>query len=305
VSLFSAKMLLAGVLDGVGASRVLLALQRALIRPHVRVVNYHDVPPSRAAAFEAQVKELARHYAPVHLDELTALMEGRRRPKQPGIVFSFDDGLRSHADVVRPILDRYGMIGWFMVPVGFVETAPDAQRKYAAAHQIVAADEFGDARVALSWDDVRKLDGSHVVGCHTWHHTRLAATLNRKQLDFEIGQAKRRMERQIGHEVRVFCWVGGEEWSYSARAAAAIRNAGFDVALMTNSALVRPGTNPLQVQRTNLEADFSPALVRFQLSGVQDVLYTAKRLRVNRLTDGAPARARRTQKRQSSSNRSL
>jgi hypothetical protein len=52
---------------------------------------------------------------------------------------------------------------------------------------------------------------------------------------------------------------------------------------------VRPGCDPLQLQRTNVEADFAPALLRFQISGALDALYAPKRRRVNRLT---AARAR-------------
>jgi hypothetical protein len=56
---------------------------------------------------------------------------------------------------------------------------------------------------------------------------------------------------------------------------------------MTNSQAIRPGSSQMQLQRTNIEADYSDALTRFQLSGVMDVLYAHKRRRVNRSTAGA------------------
>ncbi len=49
---------------------------------------------------------------------------------------------------------------------------------------------------------------------------------------------------------------------------------------------VNVGGEPLQIQRTNLEAAWPLDVVRFQLSGVMDALYAPKRRRVNRLTRG-------------------
>lgn len=279
-----AKLALARTFDALGLNGALLGLQRAWLGPHLRIVNYHDVPPSRAAEFEAQVRYFADRFAPVGLSDLLALQRGEWKDRRPGLVLSFDDGLRSHTDVVAPILERYGFVGWFVVPVGFVEAPAAEQAAFARAHHIHAAAEYADTRLALSWDDVRRLDARHVVGCHTWNHTRLASTLAADELEREIPAAKRRLEEELGHAVGLFAWVGGEEWAYSAEAARAVRRAGFRVAFMTNNAPVRPGCDLLQLQRTNLEADFPPALVRFHLCGFLDVLYTPKRARVNRLT---------------------
>lgn len=81
-----------------------------------------------------------------------------------------------------------------------------------------------------------------------------------------------------------FCWVGGEEPSYHAGAAALIRE-GYALSFMTNTAVIRPHTSPWQLQRANVEAQDPLWLVRFQLSGLMDLAYAGKRRRVNRLTD--------------------
>jgi len=279
-----AKLALARTFDALGVSDALLRLQQTLLGPHLRIVNYHDVPPSRADQFEAQVRYFADRFAPVGRADLVALQRGEWKERRPGLVLSFDDGLRSHADVVAPILERHGFVGWFLVPVGFVEAPADQQASFAVEHHIHASAEYPDARLALSWDDVRGLDARHVVGCHTWNHTRLASTLLPADLEREIPAAKQRLEEVVGHEVELFAWVGGEEWAYSAEAARAVRRAGFRLGFMTNNAPVRPGCDLFQLQRTNLEADFPPAVMRFQLCGFLDVLYAPKRTRVNRLT---------------------
>jgi peptidoglycan/xylan/chitin deacetylase (PgdA/CDA1 family) len=279
-----AKVALATLFDSVGLSGALLRAQAALFRRHIRAVNYHDVPPSLSTAFEKQLEFYSRHFVPVTMDDLRRLATGEWSHDKPGIVLSFDDGLRSHANVCAPLLEKHGFVGWFMVPVGFVETPASEQAEFARQHSIHARDEWGDGRVAMSWDELRELDRRHVIGCHSKDHRRLGDTLSDAELDDEIPEAKRQLEKGLGHEVEVFAWVGGEEASYSRRAAERIRAAGFRFSFMTNHAVFRPGDSMHHIQRSHVEADFPLNLVRFHLSGFMDVMYTPKRRRVNRLT---------------------
>lgn len=278
------KVRLARAFEGLGLNALLLGAQRALWRPHVRCVNYHDVPPSEAGRFEDQLRFFARHFAPVGLGDLEDLLAGRWRHDKPGLVISFDDGVWTHHEVAAPLLERHGFVGWFFVPSAFPAVPLGEQGSWAGEHQISSRGPRDDGRVAMTWDEVRDLDRRHVVGCHTMTHRRLAAALSDAELDLEVARAKAVMEEQLGREVPVFCWVGGEEWSYSAAAARAIRDAGFRYAFMTNNQVVRPSTDPLRLQRTNLEVYFPFSMTRFQLSGLLDLTYLPKRRRVERLT---------------------
>jgi hypothetical protein len=100
----------------------------------------------------------------------------------------------------------------------------------------------------------------------------------------EIVASRANLEQRLGQPVETFCWVGGEEDTYSVEAAREVRRAGYRYAFMTNNAPVLPGTDPFQIQRTNIEASWPLEVVRFQLSGVMDLLSLRKRRRVNRLT---------------------
>jgi peptidoglycan/xylan/chitin deacetylase (PgdA/CDA1 family) len=284
------KRRLARVLRALGIDTALFGLQRALLSPFVRCLNYHDVPPDRADDFERQLRFYTRNFEPVDYEGLMALHDGRWRASKPGLILSFDDGLRSHADVVAPLLERHGFVGWFMVPGGFVDAGPEDQRAFARDHQISHADfNYGDPRIAITWDDVQRLGRRHVIRCHTWDHRRLSADLRPEELEVQIRDARRRLEKKLGLEVPVFAWVGGEEWSYSSGAARAIWNAGFRCSFMTNNRVIQQGSELLQLQRTNVEASDPDAVVRFQVSGLLDLLYTPKRLRVNKLTASTPS----------------
>jgi hypothetical protein len=104
------------------------------------------------------------------------------------------------------------------------------------------------------------------------------------ELDREIPQAKRRLEAELGHEVDVFCWVGGEEASYSASAAKTIRDSGFRLSFMNSWTVARPGVNPLQLHRNSIEPNHPLWYVRYVLSGFRDRYFAPQRERVNALT---------------------
>jgi peptidoglycan/xylan/chitin deacetylase (PgdA/CDA1 family) len=287
-SLFAIENLkrgLASSFDATGLNAALLRAQNGLLWPYARALNYHDVPARFAGMFESQLRFYAKHFVSVGPFELRELHSGGWRHPKPGLLLTFDDGFRSHADVVAPLLEKYGFTGWFNVPIGFVETPPAEQRAFARANRLdPCASGVPDDRIALSWDDLLRLDGRHEICCHTWNHRRLSASLSPQELEHEIVDSKRRLEEGLGHEVRGFTWVGGEEWAYSRAAADVIRAAGYEVAFMTNNAVIRPHDELQQIQRTNVEASFDPRFVRFCLTGFYDALYTAKRRRVNRLT---------------------
>ena len=125
----------------------------------------------------------------------------------------------------------------------------------------------------------------HVIGCHTYNHVRLKATLSEAEFDLEIRGAKQRLEEMLDQEIPAFAWVGGEEWSYSRQAAQWINRSGYKVSFMTNGGLIRPGANLFQLQRTEVETSWPVSRMRLSLSGIVDVCYFAKRRRVNRLTN--------------------
>ena len=274
--------------DTLGLNALGHFLQTSWFSPFIRAVDYHDVASFQADAFEAQLVFYKTQFEVVGPAGLEALLAGQWNHAKPGLILTFDDGLRSHADIVAPLLERHDLTGWFMVPIGFLDAAAETQVEYAKQHQILHYPRGdGDPRVAVTWSDVRKLASRHEIVCHTWEHRRLGAWLSAEELANEIPKAKARLESEVGRTIRAFGWVGGEEESYSRSAAIEIRKAGFDFGFMTNHELIRPGQDPLHLQRSNIEARNSPPVVRFQLSGAMDLLYTPKRRRVNRLTDSS------------------
>jgi peptidoglycan/xylan/chitin deacetylase (PgdA/CDA1 family) len=275
------KRRLAAALDRVGLLDALLST-RARRGPYIRCVNYHEVPPARAESLDRQIRWFAEHFEFVGPKELTVLLEGQWPYRRPGILLTFDDGCRTHAEVVAPLLEKHGAVGWFSVPSAFCDVPEAGQREWARLHAVSAWAADGDPRLALTWDQVRALDLRHVVVSHTRDHVRLADSLGQEAIREQVFEGKRRLEEQLGHAVQAFAWVGGEEFAYSAAGARAIAEAGFRFAFGTNNLPVRPGDDPLRIERTNLEAGYPLDLLRFQISGALDWLYAPKRRRLAR-----------------------
>lgn len=274
------KQALASLACAVGAPQLGRFLQ-SLRGPYVRAVNYHSVPTSAAAGFEQQLRYYRQHFVDCDPAALEAIMGGTWSGRRPGILITLDDGLADNAEVAAPLLESYGFTGWFCVPTGFIDCPPDRQTSFAKEYHVTAPG------AAMSWSQVRRLAERHVIVAHGHRHRRLSAALTEAELREEIILPKLRIEEEIGRPCDAFCWIGGEEWAYSQRAANLIAEAGYRYSFMTNNCPIRASTHPLRLERTNVEADWGMELIRFQLSGLQDLRYLGKRRRLRRLL-GAP-----------------
>ena len=276
---------LAYVQELTGVNAVLHQLQRLVLSPFVRAVNYHGVPAQHALRFEEQLRWYARHFVSVSVDDLVQLQRGVWPHARPGLLLSFDDGQRSVYENGLPAIERCGLRAWLLVPPGFLEAPIAEQYAYSQAHSITCEPPANgtDTRVAMSWDEVREASRrGHIIGSHTYTHRRLTPSTPDDVLRHELAASKAELERQIGAGVPTFCWVGGEEHAYSKQAAAAVRAAGYRIGLMTNNKVFRPGDDLLRVQRSNIEAGWPLPVVRFLLSGFMDLYYAPKRRRLAR-----------------------
>ncbi len=269
----------AAVFDLLGVNALGFAVQRAALYPFVRVVNYHDIPANHVENFEAHLKFYSKCFENVNESSLRSFLASEPWPhRKPGLIISFDDGMRSHFERAAPLLEKYGFTGWFFVPAGWIAERIGGNSEVAA--------QIADQQT-LTLEQLCRLAEKHVVGCHTETQWRLSAYLSIEKMRYEIVDAKKSFKEMLGRETKIFCWVGGEEFTYSKAASDLIRE-NFDLGVMTNNAVVRRGTDPMQIQRTNIEAENPLALVKFQLSGILDLIYAAKRRRVNALTANSP-----------------
>jgi peptidoglycan/xylan/chitin deacetylase (PgdA/CDA1 family) len=275
------KRAAASVLRSTGMTALSRALHRSALRPFIRVLYYHDVPVEMRQAFSDQLIALKEAFVPASRADLERLLsEGHWPHQRPGIIVTFDDGLRSHSEVVAPILEQLGYEGWFFVPVDLVTSPAQEHPALASRHGVLhGCDTARDPRVFMTVEQLVALSQRHNIGCHTASHVRLSDDLTEGQLQLQIVSAKQRLEAVLGRAVDSFSWVGGEEWAYSPAAARCIARH-FEYAFSTNTRVARPGTSRLMIDRTHVEAFFPQALVSLQVSGLMDLYYRSKRKRI-------------------------
>jgi peptidoglycan/xylan/chitin deacetylase (PgdA/CDA1 family) len=73
------------------------------------------VPPHGTALFESQLRLAMRHFTLVFASELLEAARRRRRGERFPLAITFDDDLRSHVDLARRLLRKFGVPATFFV----------------------------------------------------------------------------------------------------------------------------------------------------------------------------------------------
>jgi hypothetical protein len=176
----------------------------------IQVVNYHNTPAARAAEYDRELAALAEAFSPAREDDLAAFLATGRWPHaKPGVIPALYNGYRNNYDVFRPLLEKHGLVGWFFVASGYASCPPAEQLAFGATRTLrTMPNEYTDGRYALSWDELRDIDGDHVVASHTRNHTRVSLD-DAAALESEIVGAQDDFVRELGHPVRSFAWLFG------------------------------------------------------------------------------------------------
>ena len=276
------------VLDALATSSKLLGVTKLKQKTgaetcSIRVLNYHDVAPQDVPEFRRQIAWLTERFDFAALDDMQKVLAGQAPGDRPLVAVTFDDGLHSQATVVPAVLDEFDVPGWFFVPTAAPSVETAEQYEWAVEHQILDRSSrfrsgepvFGD------WPTWRQVAKRHVVASHTHNHVRFGADVDADQVRDELTASFDTLATELEAKERIFCWVGGEERSYSAHAAEEIRRCGVELAFTTCSLPVTSTTSPLRLERTNVEAWFTPARFEFALSGLVDARYRGKRQRLD------------------------
>lgn len=198
--------------------------------PILRAVNFHNTPRTRRDEYRAQLLQLGRDYAPVTERDLDQFLVTGHWPKgKPGVIISVYEGYRNGFDVLAPLLEEAGLVGWFFVITEFIKSPPEQQAAYAASHEIdMLTHEYTDGRYALSWEELREIDRRHVVASHARSHV-LLSRLDLGQRESEVVGSQRDFEQHLGHPVRSFVSYGGPPYGEDALTDRLIDQAGYQM----------------------------------------------------------------------------
>ena len=200
--------------------------------PVIRAVNFHSTPASKRDQFEKQLAQYSRSFTSVNEAELLDyLATGRWHKSKPGLIVSVFEGYRNSVEVLAPLLEQYGFVGWFWLITGFLDAPVEQQRDFAEHHDIdMETHEYPDGRYAMTWDDVRTLSARHVIACHSRSHTLLAPQSVEAQRAEVVG-TQEEFRKQLGRPVRAFVSLTGPAYGENEVTDRLIDEAGYELVL--------------------------------------------------------------------------
>lgn len=189
----------------------------------VPVIMYHDILPEKEVFFDVTPEEFEEHLrliqenglTPITLDQLiTHLQTGLPLPEKP-ILLTFDDGYGGHYKYVYPLLKQYS---------------------YPAVFSIYTS-KVGDntGRSHVTWDQLRQIasDPLVTIAAHSVTHPADLTALPDDQLQTEVMDSKRILEKELGISLRYFTYPTG---LYDERVSQLVREAGYLAALTMDDA---------------------------------------------------------------------
>ena len=275
--------LVASILSGFGISKLLsLILNNIKIRgPLIRAVNYHGTPKSEVHNLRKHLAYYKDRFSILNEQDLLDFIKGDRKLDRPGLLITFDDGLKSNYSVAAEILEEFGAKGFFFIPVHFVDLADDREKAEEFFFKNLHGDSYRSFRCEdkwpMSWSDVRDLKSrGHSVGSHGYYHHDLSDKATRQVLSQEIVQSKEVIEQQLGGQVSSFCWPFGSPTSYS-RPAYELIQKHYRLGFTTFGSPFYSKGNPYAIDRANVEASMRLPRVQFAVLGGAELYFRSRR----------------------------
>ena len=141
-------------------------------------------------------------------------------------------------------------------------------RKAFATLSNVTVEE--EAVLPLTWEEVYKMEEGGWVsfGAHTMHHPILAYLTGPQEVQREVGECRTKLEKQLGHPVRIFAYPVGQLQHIGADVLHAVRQAGYDWALTTRYGFNTPHSDPHLLRRIEVDVDQHWLVIAAETAGL-------------------------------------
>ncbi|MBM9500608.1 polysaccharide deacetylase family protein [Leptospira sp. 201903071] len=205
----------------------------------VPVLCYHHLAPEGGPMggynlhpnlLEEQFKFLkAAGYKPIRLDQFYAYLSGKKPsdfPEKP-ILLTFDDGSKTHLEVLVPLLKKYG----FVASIFIYPTIISSGKRYY-----------------MTWDQLKTALDSGVLdlGSHTLYHPKLP-TMSRALIRKQLLESKQILEAKTGRKVVDLAYPFG---LFDPRVIEEAKEIGYRMAFTVNPGKNVPGTPFYNVHRS-------------------------------------------------------
>lgn len=163
--------------------------------PPIPVLNYHSItvdPGNRATItpekFEAQMIYLSENgFTPLSLQQFTDILEGNESAPDKPVLLTFDDGYADNYEHALPLLKKLGFHATLFMSPGMV-----------------------DDGYFLNWEQIKEMhEAGWDIQPHGMTHPHLPLLKKDKQ-EYELMEARRQIEEQLGTIADVYCYPYGE-----------------------------------------------------------------------------------------------
>ena len=127
-----------------------------------------------------------------------------------------------------------------------------------------------EAVLPFTWEEVHKMEEGGWVsfGAHTMHHPILAYLTDPQEVQREVGECRMKLEKQLGHPVRIFAYPVGQLQHIGADVLHAVRQAGYDWALTTRYGFNTPHSDPHLLRRIEVDVDQHWLVIAAETAGL-------------------------------------
>ena len=180
----------------------------------LRVLIFHDIPPSQEAAFQKQLEWIKKNWTITSPEKFEKMISGEKSVIGDNVLITFDDGLISNRVMAEKILNPMGIQAVFFVVSDFVEiNNRDEAHQFVANHIIPGAkkEDIPQGWNNMQWSDLEALlEQGHTIGGHTKRHTRLSEGVPKEELIEELITSAACVENKLGNQVEHFAYTFGD-----------------------------------------------------------------------------------------------
>ncbi len=207
----------------------------------VPILLYHHIQPQSLAiekkqtsmsvdsgVFDEQMNYLKYSgYTTITADTLINALSSHGQLPPKSVLVTIDDGYKDNFLYAFPILQKYGLVGNFMIPSG-----------------LLGGGDF------MTWDDLKQMSSSGVafIVDHTWSHFPLPQG-SKEKIKLEIVTARDQIESTTGQKVNILAYPYG---SFDNKSIEVLQSNGFTGAFSTISGFTQCQSFIMSLHRNHI-----------------------------------------------------
>lgn len=180
-------------------------------KPRFRILNIHDVLEKDFENLEKILVNLKKKWEFVDPSKLKII----NNIKKNHILLTFDDGYKSQKIFADEILNRHKIKALFFVVTNFIKCNSKEEAQNFVSKNIDTGITNNPSRYSeidnMNFDDLKELiSKDNLIGSHTVNHKKLTEIDNADELNYEIINSKKELEKMLDCKINNFAWTYGD-----------------------------------------------------------------------------------------------